>query len=368
MSIENFQALISIASSCIVATLAVLIFFLNLPEGKEWRRLRNAKTFLCISFTAIAVMGFSDFLPENIAKHDGFTFNVSLIVSMLQTLLITATLLLFISQRSLQRKNIILQVAAIAAFCIVLTTAELTGTKFACTICRTVALAAYLTQICAYIYIFRCRYKKFVVYAAERCSVEEPRIKWLKWNFRGEITGAAMALTFCVSILTGISDEYKKDIFSVLTIFSTAYYLFMASRFYSYCVKSSFIVTSTYDGDASEPIEMPERDKKFQTDLNRWVAEKRFLQKDIALEDFASQLNATPRYIYYYFRTYMNTNFRTWRTELRIHEAETLLAEHPDLSLEKIGEMTGFNHRANFFQQFQKVTGKKPSDYRTKTN
>ena len=63
---------------------------------------------------------------------------------------------------------------------------------------------------------------------------------------------------------------------------------------------------------------------------------------------------------------YMNTNFRSWRSELRIREAERLIREHPEYSLSQIGEMTGFNHRGNFYNHFQKITGCSAADYREK--
>jgi len=98
--------------------------------------------------------------------------------------------------------------------------------------------------------------------------------------------------------------------------------------------------------------------------LARWVADRKFTETDISVEEIAQSLGVSRSFLQYYFRTYMQTDFRIWRSGLRIEEAQSILRDNPGISLENVRELVGFNHRANFHQQFQKITGLTPTEYR----
>lgn len=82
------------------------------------------------------------------------------------------------------------------------------------------------------------------------------------------------------------------------------------------------------------------------------------------MDDIAESLGVTHSFLQYYFRKFVMIDFRTWRSKLRIQEAQRLIENDPDISLEELREMVGFNHRANFYQQFQKITEMSPTEYK----
>lgn len=261
------------------------------------------------------------------------------------------------------------QIASIASATAVLATAMASGNSTAFSLCSVTSLALYIAQLCAYVFMFRNRYIPFVRQVETFYDdVEEPRLKWIRWTFRIAGMTGGLALAACIVVISDATFETIQLTFIVFTVIYTIFYVYMTTRFYSYCIHSSFIVTavtSEMTGTSCEELPMLEqRDADFKEKLDKWVAEKRYLQKDLAVEDIAAQLGTSRNYIYFYFRTYMHSNFRSWRSGLRINEAKALLKEHPDWTLDKIADMAGFNHRANFFQQFQKLTGMKPSDFR----
>ena len=68
--------------------------------------------------------------------------------------------------------------------------------------------------------------------------------------------------------------------------------------------------------------------------------------------------------LHLYFATKLGVDFRTWRTNLRIEEAKTLLLENKDASINIIAEASGFSDKSNFHRQFVKIVGCSPKEWR----
>lgn len=360
----------SAASSAVIATLATLLFVVKLPSDEKWLKLRRARGYLAVAFCILAVIGT---LNYGVAD-DGFSrkgmFSATLFISSAQALLIAATVFVFICPLKINRRWIFTQMALIVAGGVMLVSAWASGNATAFAACCVIAMVLYIFQLSAYFFMFFNRYRPFVKQVETYYDdVEEPRLKWILMTFCSGGAVGILALPVCVATLSSLEHKPLLVVYIVFTILYLPFFVYLTSRFISYCVHSSFIVTAVtaeLPANSYDDNELPmreQRDADFKELLDKWVAEKRYLQKDLAVDDIASQLGTTRSYIAFYFRTYMHTNFRAWRTELRIAEAKHLLAEHPDWTLDRIADSAGFNHRANFFQQFQKVTGMKPSDF-----
>ena len=119
----------------------------------------------------------------------------------------------------------------------------------------------------------------------------------------------------------------------------------------------------------SAPKEDSQQEDKTDPDtlenaLEKWVSEKKFREYDKSREEIAAELGTSKEYLHYYFITNKGVDFRTWRTELRIEEAKRLLIEDKNLSINIIGEMSGFSDRSNFHRQFTKTVGCSPKQWR----
>lgn len=82
------------------------------------------------------------------------------------------------------------------------------------------------------------------------------------------------------------------------------------------------------------------------------------------MDEIAGLLGTDRYFLRHYFRSRLQTDFRTWRSALRIREAQEIIRRNPRLPTNLVCEMAGFNHRANFHQQFLKITGLTPSEFR----
>ena len=104
--------------------------------------------------------------------------------------------------------------------------------------------------------------------------------------------------------------------------------------------------------------------KKLERNLDKWVKQKKFSEYDKSREEVAQDLNTSKEILHMYFTTRKGMDFKTWRTELRVEEAKRLLLENKELSINVIGEISGFSDRSNFHRQFVRLVGCTPREWR----
>ena len=196
---------------------------------------------------------------------------------------------------------------------------------------------------------------------------ERARLRWVNFFFY-----CALA----VGIVAIISLFLNLYFYMLFCIVYTFYYAYVVWRFYNYQIDFKFAMPIIYNKGViieevvnknttlSNPPYQEKKCEEFTDVLNKWVREKKFIQKDISVDDIAESLGVTHSFLQYYFRKFVMIDFRTWRSKLRIQEAQRLIENDPDISLEELREMVGFNHRANFYQQFQKITEMSPTEYK----
>lgn len=94
--------------------------------------------------------------------------------------------------------------------------------------------------------------------------------------------------------------------------------------------------------------------------------EKPYLFSDITINDIGQKLNTNRTYISKLVNDHYNKNFNDFINEYRIKTARQLLADPSKnhISIEGIGQMSGFNSRSTFFACFKKYTGITPSYFR----
>ncbi len=99
---------------------------------------------------------------------------------------------------------------------------------------------------------------------------------------------------------------------------------------------------------------------------NYMSEEKPYLYSDISLDDISHKLNTNRSYLSKLINEHHHQNFNAFINEYRIRTARQLLAEPANnyLSIEGIGQMSGFNSKSTFFTCFKKNTGITPSYFR----
>lgn len=93
--------------------------------------------------------------------------------------------------------------------------------------------------------------------------------------------------------------------------------------------------------------------------------EKLYLKPNFDITEISNRLGIPKHHIVYCFSIIMNTRFTTYRSKLRVEYAKTLLKSGitDTLSIDGIGEQSGFPSRSTFYANFKSETGMTPSQY-----
>ena len=368
-SVEDIYYLITLLSSTVIIILGLLLHEISLPAVVTHNKLRGARTCLSLSYLILGGIGM---LSLGCTDHgaDIYLLPITAFTAAFQALLFTSTLLVFIQPLYVNRRWIVRQVSLILGAGLLLLLGCIFRTSFPLPLLYVLTVLAYLVQQVHYVRLFSRKYADCLAQMEHYYDEEQQaRLRWIKISFYSALS---------IGLLSICSSLCGMYVFIVFTVLYTVYYTYFVVRFYNYRYWAGIVVpavtatASSSDTDtvlslhhsAGREVGNPDEDRIFAQRLKEWVDRKGYVQKDLSVDEIAELLGTNRNYLRYYFRTYIQTDFRTWRSELRIREAKRILKAHPDYSLNTVAEMTGFNHRANFFNQFQKITGISPAYYR----
>lgn len=87
---------------------------------------------------------------------------------------------------------------------------------------------------------------------------------------------------------------------------------------------------------------------------------------EVTLTDAAKSVHLNPSYLSQLFKQQLNVKFVDYLTKLRIQEGKRLL-ENTTLKMSEIAERVGYSEVAYFSNNFKKITGYSPSEFRKST-
>ncbi|MEI4768650.1 response regulator [Psychrobacillus sp. FJAT-51614] len=88
--------------------------------------------------------------------------------------------------------------------------------------------------------------------------------------------------------------------------------------------------------------------------------------RQVSLTDAAKSVHLNPSYLSQLFKQQLNTKFVDYLTELRIQEGKRLLL-NTTLKMSEIADRVGYSEVAYFSNNFKKMTGYSPSEFRKST-
>lgn len=95
------------------------------------------------------------------------------------------------------------------------------------------------------------------------------------------------------------------------------------------------------------------------------IIEKEYSEK-LTLNYLSSKIHINPAYLSRKFQEEVGMGFSEYLNDFRLKEAQKMLVEYPNQSINNISERCGFNSQHYFSQMFRKMTGQSPRDYRLK--
>ncbi len=89
-----------------------------------------------------------------------------------------------------------------------------------------------------------------------------------------------------------------------------------------------------------------------------------YLDPELSLDRLAQEIGEPLKVASAAINRYYNKNFFEMINGYRINRAKVLIRDDPQLSMQRVMEMSGFNSKATFNRCFKKETGGTPSDYK----
>ena len=116
------------------------------------------------------------------------------------------------------------------------------------------------------------------------------------------------------------------------------------------------------------PIPLKEKTLNFQlstfnSQLEEWISNAHYREHNLTLGIVARQMGVTQKQLQEWLRQSEYRKLAGLVTKLRIEEAQRVLVEHRDWSVESVADYCGFNDRKYFHQVFQQYTGTTPAKY-----
>lgn len=168
-----------------------------------------------------------------------------------------------------------------------------------------------------------------------------------------------------------------------------AYHLSVLLGFYTlrldYIICGGFVVLTygiTYLGEkaflrqrvtlkyASSSLTREEGQQLVQKITDSLIRDKSYKDMDFSLSVLAANLSVPKYRISQAFNMYSSVSFSAFVNDLRIREARRMLTDknYQHYKLEAIGQEVGFRNKVSFYQNFKKIVGESPGEFRDRNS
>jgi AraC-like DNA-binding protein len=99
---------------------------------------------------------------------------------------------------------------------------------------------------------------------------------------------------------------------------------------------------------------------------NIMVDDRLYLKNDLTINDVASAVNSSPKKVSVCVNKAFDSNFSEWVNRYRVEEVKQRIdsGAHENLTIEAIGQDSGFKSRSAMYAAFKKFTGESPASLR----
>ena len=385
------QLIVGVGSS----VLAVLLMLIKIPSSDYSEKLAKSKLAIVVSFMICGFMMFytmAQYGKDYIWDWELLTMLMIYIVVHFSTAIISYSMIALLKTERHRYQNLYLPglfFSALISF-MLLESYKSGNLNYFWTMCIT-ALSAFLIQSVTYIVYFDKAYKQSLKeFESYYDDDADHKLKWVRFCY---VISMLTNLFVLVYLLLYWFLPHKMAVASLYTFWYLIYMLYLTSNFLSFLgshrlVLDAFAYKTLSGQDLMRRINESRKKKarkakgkelqdevhlsdnteaglaRLEKALEKWVADKRYREYDKTRDDIARELRTSKDLLHLYFSTRMGVDFRTWRTNLRIEEAKTLLLENKDASINIIAEASGFSDKSNFHRQFVKIVGCSPKEWR----
>lgn len=197
----------------------------------------------------------------------------------------------------------------------------------------------------------------------------------IRWILMSIILIVMLGVISVATLFMGPLGNWVSQIYIISTI------CYIAVSFVNYATKYAIIAKAGEEIDEDEqkatettceepagakpqatPVEV-----RIEQRLAEWMSTKAYVKEQFTISDLALTLGTNRYTLSRYINSRYKMNFSTWISSMRIEEAERLIKENPDESLENISALSGFSSLSYFSKVFSRMEGMAPTVWRSKT-
>ena len=358
--------------------LGFLLFMIKVPNTEYSKKIANTKNTIATSYLVSSVLFFLTIRYSGIVDYEVLSSLMMFAITAVSSVTLSYSLITVLDASNFDMDRFVLNLGVAILMSYVFVRSfwwEDMGARIAVTV---VSVLIFIIQCVIHIIKFQRTYRESskkleTYYDAE----ENHRIKWVRFCY------VIMMLTQMFVLVYML---LPRGMMKVYVAFYSLFMLYFTANFISFLGSHKLLLDAfaykTLSGQDLIELINARKDRKagrqkveldndneiefmkLDRAIDKWVKDKRFREYDKSREETSEELNTTKELLNVYFSTRMGMDFRTWRTQLRIEEAKKLLLEKKNVSINVIGEMSGFSDRANFYRQFVKLVGCSPREWR----
>lgn len=371
--IDTIYRFTSIAASSVLFVLTLQLFFTHIPKKAEWDNFRMATRLIAVACLCLTFNEVNHYLTNTQSEtaSNGHLLPIIIVgVACYQAVLFTMTSVVLINPKAVKSRQVTMHLIGISiSFAATITGGVIDKTH---SFVYYYAIAAgYVLYIAYLVYYFNQEFHK----AAKRLEAmfEDDmmtRITWVKYFFYSAFAIGIIALA--------VSFDPSPYLFTAFSIMVPVYYTGAEMCLSNYVSTSSFIVrSSNVNADAEEADAMlckesathvhsgnEEEMESVKNAITLWMDNKEYVKNDITVDEIIAGMGLKKAAFNAYFTNILHTQFRSWRSELRIQEAMNIIQHNSSIATGDLMDMVGYNDRSNFYKHFHQYAGMSVNDYR----
>ena len=361
--------------------LGALLFLIKVPNSEYARKIAKTKNTIATCYMICFILFFVCLRYSGIQQYEVFSSMMMLVVTVISSAVLSFSLINLLDESYIEDDKFYLNVGLVAVLSIVFMKSFWWELGLKRTIVHAVYITFFLLQCTGHIIVYRKLYRegkrKLELYYDEE---EDSKLRWIHFCY------VMMMLT---QMFILVYRTFPTGVMKVYNVWYSLFLLYFAANFISFlgshkmtldafaykALSGQDIAQALKKGRSRKKAAVKEEEekaevsneadfKKLERNLDKWVKQKKFSEYDKSREEVAQELNTSKEILHMYFTTRKGMDFKTWRTELRVEEAKRLLLENKELSINVIGEISGFSDRSNFHRQFVRLVGCTPREWR----
>ena len=374
--------MIGVATSFVLGFLLLLI---KVPNTEYSQKIAKTKNTIAVCFFICSILMYSCLRFSGTPDYDKFSSLMMFTVTAISSAILSFALINVLDDRTLNDDKFYLNVGLVAVLSVVMVKAFWWENQTWRAVVFFTGVALFLFQCISHILVFNRVYRESVRKIEQYYDEEEDhRLKSIRFCY------AIMMLTQMFILVYML---LPSGIMKVYILWYSLYLLYFSANFISFLGSHKLLLDAfayktlsgqelirrieetrrkktgkSKDKAVKDDFTLPENIEagflRLEKSLKKWVDAKGFREYDKTRDEIARELHTSKEMLHLYFATKMGMDFRTWRTNLRIEEAKTLLLENKDASINIIAEASGFSDKSNFHRQFVKIVGCSPKEWR----